>query len=122
MATKLRLQRHGRKNYAFYHIVAADVRAPRDGKFIDRVGSYNPNTNPATVQLNFEAALKWVLNGAQPTQTVKNILSDEGFNRVKLISFTPEVGAIFAGYKESGIEIVDIIKNNINISYINKSL
>lgn len=83
MATKLRLQRHGRKNYAFYHIVAADVRAPRDGKFIERVGSYNPNTNPATVQLNFEAALKWVLNGAQPTQTVKNILSDEGVYLMK---------------------------------------
>ena len=78
MATKLRLQRHGRKGYAYYHIVAADVNAPRDGKFIERIGTYNPNTNPAEVQINFEIALKWVLNGAQPTPTVRNILSDEG--------------------------------------------
>ena len=56
MATKIRLQRHGRKAYAYYHIVVADVRAPRDGRFIERIGSYNPNTNPATVNLNFEAA------------------------------------------------------------------
>ena len=56
MATKIRLQRHGRKNYAFYPIVIADSRAPRDGKFIERIGSYNPNTNPATVTLNFERA------------------------------------------------------------------
>ena len=78
MATKIRLQRHGRKSYAFYSIVIADVRAPRDGKFIEKIGTYNPNTNPATVDLNFERALKWVLNGAQPTDTVRNILSREG--------------------------------------------
>ena len=78
MATKLRLQRFGRKNYAFYQIVVADSRAPRDGKFIERVGSYNPNTNPATVDLNFERALYWLQTGAQPTDTVRNILSREG--------------------------------------------
>jgi small subunit ribosomal protein S16 len=78
MPVKLRLQRHGRKGYAYYHIVAADSRAPRDGKFIERVGAYNPNTNPATVDLNFERALYWVQTGAQPTDTVRNILSDEG--------------------------------------------
>ena len=78
MATKIRLQRNGRKGYAFYSIVIADVRAPRDGKFIEKIGTYNPNTNPATVDLNFERALKWVLNGAQPTDTVRNILSREG--------------------------------------------
>ncbi len=83
MATKIRLQRHGRKGYAFYHIVIADSRAPRDGKFIERIGSYNPNTNPATVDLNFEKALKWVLNGAQPTDTTRNILSDEGVYMMK---------------------------------------
>ena len=60
MATKIRLQRHGRKSYAFYQIVVADSRAPRDGKFIERIGSYNPNTNPATVDLNFERALYWL--------------------------------------------------------------
>ena len=78
MATKIRLQRNGRKSYAFYAIVIADVRAPRDGKFIEKIGTYNPNTNPATVDLNFESALKWVMNGAQPTDTVRNILSREG--------------------------------------------
>ena len=78
MATKIRLQRHGRKGYAFYQIVIADSRAPRDGKFIERIGSYNPNTNPATVDLKFERALYWLQTGAQPTDTVKNILSKEG--------------------------------------------
>ena len=78
MATKIRLQRHGRKGYAFYSIVAADARAPRDGKFIEKLGTYNPNTNPATVDLNFERALYWVGVGAQPTDTARNILSREG--------------------------------------------
>ena len=78
MATKIRLQRHGRKNYAFYPIVIADSRAPRDGKFIERIGSYNPNTNPATITLNFERALYWLNVGAQPTDTVRTILSNEG--------------------------------------------
>ena len=78
MATKIRLQRNGRKSYAFYSIVIADVRAPRDGKFTEKIGTYNPNTNPATVDLNFERALHWVMCGAQPTDTVRNILSREG--------------------------------------------
>ncbi|MDD2437463.1 MAG: 30S ribosomal protein S16 [Massilibacteroides sp.] len=78
MATKIRLQRHGRKGYAFYQIVVADSRAPRDGKFIERIGSYNPNTNPATIDLNFERALYWLQVGAQPTDTTRNILSREG--------------------------------------------
>lgn len=78
MATKIRLQRHGRKAYAFYKIVIADSRAPRDGKFIEKIGTYNPNTNPATVDLNFERALYWLTNGAQPTDTARNILSREG--------------------------------------------
>ncbi len=78
MATKIRLQRHGRKHYAFYPIVIADSRAPRDGRFIERIGSYNPNTNPATITLNFERALYWVTVGAQPTDTVRSILSSEG--------------------------------------------
>ena len=78
MATKIRLQRHGRKGYAFYSIVIADSRAPRDGKFTEKIGTYNPNTNPATVDLNFDSALNWVLKGAQPTDTVRNILSREG--------------------------------------------
>ena len=83
MATKIRLQRHGRKDYAFYPIVIADSRAPRDGKFIERIGSYNPNTNPATVTLNFERALYWVETGAIPTDTVRSILSHEGVMLMK---------------------------------------
>ena len=78
MATKLRLQRRGRKNYAFYQIIVADSRSPRDGKYIERIGSYNPNTNPATITLDFDRALHWLQVGAQPTDTVRNILSNEG--------------------------------------------
>jgi len=78
MPVKIRLQRHGRKGYAYYHIVIADSRAPRDGKFIERIGSYNPNTNPATIDLKFEKALYWLQTGAQPTDTTRNILSAEG--------------------------------------------
>ncbi|MDR3194575.1 MAG: 30S ribosomal protein S16 [Tannerella sp.] len=78
MATKIRLQRHGRKGYAFYQIIVADSRAPRDGKFIERIGSYNPNTNPATIDLNFERALHWLQVGAQPTDTTRTLLSREG--------------------------------------------
>lgn len=83
MATKIRLQRGGRKGYAFYSIVIADVRAPRDGKFTEKIGTYNPNTNPATVDLNFNRALYWVETGAQPTDTVRNILKDEGVYLMK---------------------------------------
>lgn len=78
MATKIRLQRFGRKGYAFYQVVVADSRAPRDGKFIERIGSYNPNTNPATIDLNFDRALYWLQTGAQPTDTARMILSREG--------------------------------------------
>ena len=78
MAVKIRLARHGKKGYAFYHIVAADSRAPRDGKFIEKLGVYNPNTNPATIDLKFDRALDWLLKGAQPTDTCRAILSYKG--------------------------------------------
>lgn len=93
MATKIRLQRHGRKNYAFYPIVIADSRAPRDGRFIERIGSYNPNTNPATITLNFERALYWVNTGAQPTDTVRSILSREGVMLMKHLQGGVKKGA-----------------------------
>ena len=83
MATRIRLQRHGRKGYAFYSNVLADARAPRDGKFTEKIGTYNPNTNPATVDLNFERALYWAETGAQPTDTVRNIFSEEGVMLMK---------------------------------------
>ncbi len=93
MATKIRLQRGGRKNYAFYRIVIADVRAPRDGKFTEKIGSFNPNTNPATVDLNFERALYWVETGAQPTDTVRNILKGEGVYLMKHLKGGVKKGA-----------------------------
>jgi len=93
MATKIRLQRGGRKSYAFYRIVIADARAPRDGRFTEKIGTYNPNTNPATVDLNFERALYWVETGAQPTDTVRNILSREGVYLMKHLKGGVKKGA-----------------------------
>jgi len=78
MSVKLRLQRHGRKAHPYFHIVVADARSPRDGKFIERIGFYNPNTNPATIELDTEKAYEWLLNGAQPTDTVNAILGYKG--------------------------------------------
>jgi small subunit ribosomal protein S16 len=78
MATKIRLQRHGKKGKPFYYIIVADARAPRDGRFIERLGSYNPNTNPATIDINFDKTLDWVNSGAQPTDTCRAILSYKG--------------------------------------------
>lgn len=78
MATKIRLQRFGKKGKPFFHVVVADARSPRDGKFIERLGSYNPNTNPATIEINFEKTLDWVNKGAQPTDTARAILSYKG--------------------------------------------
>ena len=115
MATKIRLQRHGRKNYAFYPIVIADSRAPRDGKFIERIGSYNPNTNPATVTLNFERALYWVNTGAQPTDTVRAILSQEGVLMMKHLQGGVKKGAFdeaeaqrrFEAWKKARVQKVE---------------
>ncbi len=78
MPVKIRLARHGRKRSPFYYIVAADSRAPRDGRYIERIGSYNPNTDPATIDLDFEKAITWLNNGAQPTDTCRAILSYKG--------------------------------------------
>lgn len=78
MPAKIRLQRFGKKGYAYYHIVVADGRAPRDGKFIEKIGSYNPNTNPATIEIDSEKAVQWLKNGAQPTDTTRAILSYKG--------------------------------------------
>jgi small subunit ribosomal protein S16 len=78
MAVRLRLQRHGRKQRPYYYVVAADARAPRDGRFIERLGSYDPTTQPATIELNVDAAVKWLQVGAEPTDTVRAILSYRG--------------------------------------------
>ena len=78
MSVKIRLQRHGKKGKPFYWVVAADARSKRDGKFLEKIGTYNPNTNPATIELNLESAVQWLHNGAQPTDTAKAILSYKG--------------------------------------------
>jgi len=78
MATRIRLQRHGRKARPFYHIVVADSRAKRDGRFIEKLGTYNPVTNPATIELDFDSAVNWLLNGAEPSTTARRILSYKG--------------------------------------------
>ena len=94
MATKIRLQRHGKKGKPFYYIVVADARAPRDGRFIERLGSYNPNTNPATIDINFDKALDWVNSGAQPTDTCRAILSYKGVMYKKHLQGGVKKGAI----------------------------
>ena len=98
MPAKIRLTRHGKKGFAFYHIVVADSRAPRDGRYIERLGIYNPNTDPASVELNFDKTLDWLQKGAQPSDTCRSIFSDKGvmlkkhlLEGVKKGAFTAEV-------------------------------
>lgn len=83
MATRIRLQRKGKKNQPFYHIVIADGRAPRDGRFIEKIGTYNPLTHPATIHIDFDRALYWVETGASPSDTVRSILKREGVYLMK---------------------------------------
>ncbi len=78
MPVRIRLQRHGKKGQPFYHIVVADGRAPRDGKFIEKIGSYNPMSHPATIEINIDKAVQWMRNGAQPSDTARNLLSTKG--------------------------------------------
>ena len=94
MATKIRLQRHGRKKRAFYHIVVADSRAPRDGRFIEKIGTYNPITNPATIELDVNKATEWLLKGAEPTDTAAAILSYKGAKYKKHLQVGVNKGAI----------------------------
>ena len=94
MPARIRLQRHGKKNQPFYHIVVADGRAPRDGRFIEKLGTYNPLTNPATIELNFDSAVEWLKNGAQPSDTVRRILSYKGVLLRRHLQIGVEKGAI----------------------------
>ena len=121
MAVKIRLQRRGHKDYAFYPIVIADSRAPRDGKFIERIGSYNPNTDPATISLNFERALYWLNCGAIPTDTVRRILSYEGVLLMKHLQGGVKKGAFteeeaqkrFEAWKKEKVAAIEAKKNKI---------
>ena len=122
MAVKIRLQRRGHKDYAFYPIVIADSRAPRDGKFIERIGSYNPNTDPATISLNFERALYWLNCGAIPTDTVRRILSYEGVLLMKHLQGGVKKGAFtaeeaqkrFDAWKNEKVAAIEAKKNKLS--------
>lgn len=100
MPAKIRLQRHGKKGQPFYHIVIADGRAPRDGRFIEKIGTYNPVTVPAEINLNFDKALDWLNKGAQPTDTVRSILSKKGVMLKKHLMIGVKKGAMTAEQAE----------------------
>ena len=101
MATKIRLARHGRKQRAFYHIVIADSKAPRDGKFIEKIGSYNPNTQPATVELDIDKAVAWMDNGAVPTDTANALLKLTGVVYKRHLLRGVKLGVVKEGDVES---------------------
>ena len=104
MPVKIRLSRQGKKGYPFYHIVVADGRAPRDGRYIQRLGVYNPNTNPATVDFDFDKALDWLQKGAQPTDTVRSIFSHKGVMLKKHLLEGVKKGAFSAEVAEEKFE------------------
>ena len=121
MPVKIRLSRQGKKGYPFYHIVAADSRAPRDGKYIERLGSYNPNTHPATVELDFDKALYWLNNGAQPTETCRNILSHEGVLMKKHLLGGVKKGAFSEAEAETRFEKWNAGKQSKTEAIINEA-
>ena len=104
MSTKIRLQRGGRKGRPVYSIVVADARAKRDGRFIEKLGTYNPNTNPATIDLNFDSTLSWVMKGAQPTDTARAILSYRGVMMKKHLLEGVRKGALTEEQAEAKFE------------------
>ncbi|MCD7962511.1 MAG: 30S ribosomal protein S16 [Rikenellaceae bacterium] len=120
MPVKIRLARHGKKGYAFYHIVVADSRAPRDGKFIEKIGTYNPNTNPATIDLQFDKALGWLQNGAQPTDTCRAILSYKGVLYKKHLLGGVKKGAFSAEEAEDKFNKWMLAKDGIISTKVNK--
>jgi small subunit ribosomal protein S16 len=104
MPVKIRLSRHGKKGYPFYHIVVADSRAPRDGRYIERLGMYNPNTNPATIEFDFDRALDWLHKGAQPTDTCRTLLSKKGVLMKKHLDEGVKKGAFSAEVSQQKFE------------------
>lgn len=112
MSVKIRLQRHGRKASPFYHIVVADSRSPRDGRFIDKIGTYNPLTVPATIELNRDAAFAWLKNGAQPTDTVRAILRFKGVLLRKHLEQGVTKGALTAEQAEEKLAAWVAAKEN----------
>ncbi len=124
MATKIRLQRHGRKGRPIFTIVATDSRAKRDGKYIENLGQYNPNTNPATIDLDFDRALDWIMKGAEPTNTVRAILKYKGVMMKKHLLLGVQKGALTAEQAETRFETwssdkagrIDSKIENLNLS------
>jgi small subunit ribosomal protein S16 len=122
MSVKIRLQRHGKKGKPFYWVVAADARSKRDGKYLEKIGTYNPNTNPATIDLNVDSAVKWLHNGAQPTDTARAILSYKGAllkhhldGGVRKGALTQEqADAKLTDWLETKIGKVDVKKENLS--------
>lgn len=122
MSVKIRLQRHGKKGKPFYWVVAADSRSKRDGKYLEKLGTYNPNTNPATIDLNLESAVQWLHNGAQPTDTARAILSYKGAllkhhldGGVRKGALTQEqADAKLAAWLESKVAKVDAKKDGLS--------
>ena len=116
MPVKIRLSRHGKKGYPFYHIVVADGRAPRDGRYIERLGVYNPNTNPATIEFDFDRALDWLQNGAQPSDTCRAILSKKGVFMKKHLIEGAKKGAFSAEVAEQKFQTwMDQKENKIQV-------
>ena len=120
MATKIRLQRRGRKGYPFYHIVIADSRAPRDGKFIEKIGTYNPNVDPIALDVNMERALYWLGVGAQPTDTARNLLSDKGVMMKKHLLGGVAKGAFSEAEAEKKFEAWVSEKENSKTAVLSK--
>lgn len=120
MATKIRLARHGRKRYAYYHIVVADSRAPRDGRIIERIGSYNPNNNPATVDIDFDKAVAWIMTGAQPTDTMRSILSKEGVMYMKHLLGGVKKGAFDKAEADKRFEAYKAAKESNDQTIVDK--
>ncbi len=122
MAVKIRLQRHGKKGKPFYWVVAADARSKRDGRYLEKLGTYNPNTNPATIDLNIDNAVQWLHNGAQPTDTARAILSYKGVllkhhldGGVRKGALTQEqADAKFAAWLDEKSGKVDAKKDNLS--------
>mgnify|MGYP000669088607 FL=1 len=112
MPTKIRLQRGGRKARPIYSIVVADSRSKRDGRFIEKLGTYNPNTNPATIDLNFDSTLTWVMKGAQPTDTARAILSHKGVMMKKHLLEGVRKGALTEEQAEAKFEAWSSDKEN----------
>ena len=104
MATRIRLQRHGKKKLPIYHIVVSDQRSKRDGRFIQKLGIYNPNTNPAKIDLNFDSALAWIMKGAQPSDTVRAILSYKGVMMKKHLMVGVSKGAFSEQEAEKSVQ------------------